>query len=99
MVLFDSNGQIKKYTSAESILEDFFAIRLDYYEKRRLHLLAVANNQLLRISNKVCLQIGQKMLQTSPFPVYICVLQIRCCESSYVRGDVIKAIAQISSHV
>ena len=53
MMLFDINGQITKYDSPEHIMKDFFTVRLQYYEKRRVNLLARAQNQLLRISNKV----------------------------------------------
>ena len=52
MMLFDADGLITKYNSPEHILRDFFALRLDHYEKRRVQLLARAQNQLLRISNK-----------------------------------------------
>lgn len=55
MVLFNANGQIQKYNSPEHILEDFYGMRLEYYEKRRLHLLHEAELQLKRISNKVIL--------------------------------------------
>jgi DNA gyrase/topoisomerase IV subunit A len=54
MMLFDVNRQIMKYNSPEHIIQDFFTLRLQYYEKRRIHLLAVAQNQLMRISNKAC---------------------------------------------
>ena len=33
MHLFNKDGQIKKYESAESILEEFYEIRRDFYEK------------------------------------------------------------------
>ncbi|GJX51727.1 DNA topoisomerase 2-like protein, partial [Tanacetum coccineum] len=35
MHLFDANGVIKKYDTPEQILEDFFHLRLDFYEKRK----------------------------------------------------------------
>ena len=54
MMLFDDKGIISKYDSPEHIMKDFFSLRLDFYEKRRLYLLARAQNQLQRISNKVC---------------------------------------------
>lgn len=38
MVCFDVEGKIKKYDSPEEILEDFFDIRLRYYQKRKAHL-------------------------------------------------------------
>jgi DNA gyrase/topoisomerase IV subunit A len=39
MVCFDLNGKIKKYTSPEEILEDFYEKRLEYYGIRKVCLL------------------------------------------------------------
>lgn len=39
MVLFDKDGLIKRYTSAEQILEEFFQLRLEFYGKRRVALI------------------------------------------------------------
>jgi DNA topoisomerase-2 len=36
MVCFDLNGKIKKYTSAEEILVDFFHKRLEFYGLRKV---------------------------------------------------------------
>lgn len=36
MVCFDMNNKIKKYTSPEEILEDFYAKRLEYYGIRKV---------------------------------------------------------------
>jgi DNA topoisomerase-2 len=36
MVCFDLNGKIKKYTSPEEILEDFFHKRMEYYSLRKV---------------------------------------------------------------
>ncbi|KZV36276.1 DNA topoisomerase 2 [Dorcoceras hygrometricum] len=52
MHLFDSNGLIKKYDTPEQILEEFFHIRLDFYEKRKKALLANLENDLLKCENK-----------------------------------------------
>lgn len=38
MVAFDAHGKIKKYTSPEAILEDFYDVRLDYYHRRKASL-------------------------------------------------------------
>lgn len=35
MMLFDPQGQIKKYDTPEDILREFFDLRLEYYTKRR----------------------------------------------------------------
>lgn len=36
MVCFDSFGKIKKYSTPEQILEDFYDVRLEYYQKRKV---------------------------------------------------------------
>lgn len=36
MVLFDKDGRLKRYNSANEIMEDFFALRLEYYQKRKV---------------------------------------------------------------
>jgi DNA topoisomerase-2 len=42
MMLFDKDGAIKRYDSPEAILKDFYDLRLEYYEKRRVALLKVS---------------------------------------------------------
>jgi hypothetical protein len=41
MMLFDEDGKIRRYESPEEILTEFFALRLQYYERRRVALLTV----------------------------------------------------------
>lgn len=41
MMLFDKDGIIKHYNSAEDIISEFYGLRLEYYEKRRRALLKV----------------------------------------------------------
>ena len=36
MICFDFEGKIKKYESPEAILEDFYPMRLAYYQKRKV---------------------------------------------------------------
>lgn len=40
MICFDLEGKIKKYDSAEEILEDFYPSRLSYYQRRKVRLRA-----------------------------------------------------------
>jgi DNA topoisomerase-2 len=35
MVVFDSEGKIRKYATPEQILDDFYDLRLTYYQKRK----------------------------------------------------------------
>ncbi|KAK9837218.1 hypothetical protein WJX84_005222 [Apatococcus fuscideae] len=53
MVLFDQDGKIKRYETAEAILEEFFHLRLDYYSRRRSALIKAAEAQLLKLSNQM----------------------------------------------
>ena len=41
MVLFDRHGVIRRYESAEDILEEFFELRMEFYSKRRQALIQV----------------------------------------------------------
>ncbi|KAK3819862.1 MAG: DNA topoisomerase II [Benniella sp.] len=53
MVCFDPQGRIKRYSSAEEIVQDFFDLRLDYYRKRKEHLTNLFAKQWMRLDNKV----------------------------------------------
>ncbi|KAJ9091384.1 DNA topoisomerase 2 [Naganishia friedmannii] len=52
MVCFDLNGKIKKYTSPEEILEDFYEKRLEFYGIRKQHMADELTRQYERISNQ-----------------------------------------------
>jgi hypothetical protein len=41
MMLFDAEGHIKRYDSPEDILREFFDLRLQFYERRRVGMLQV----------------------------------------------------------
>ncbi|PWA88766.1 topoisomerase II [Artemisia annua] len=61
MYLFDVGGAIKKYDTPEQIhilsvytvLQDFFPLRLDFYEKRRIALLDELKKAILQLENKM----------------------------------------------
>jgi DNA topoisomerase-2 len=36
MICFDLDGKIKKYASPEEIIEDFYPVRLQHYQKRKV---------------------------------------------------------------
>lgn len=36
MMLFDTNGKIKKYSTPEEILDEFYIVRLNFYQKRKV---------------------------------------------------------------
>ncbi|WVN88424.1 uncharacterized protein L203_103634 [Cryptococcus depauperatus CBS 7841] len=52
MVCFDLNGKIKKYSSAEEILEEFYHKRLEFYGLRKQYLADELNKQYERLSNQ-----------------------------------------------
>lgn len=52
MVLFDSEGKIKKYSTPEEILDDFYPLRLSHYQKRKAHLVKELENLYERLSNQ-----------------------------------------------
>ncbi|CAN8306356.1 unnamed protein product [Cochlearia groenlandica] len=58
MHLFDKKGVIKKFVTPEEIIEDFFGLRLEYYEKRRRVMLENLELELLKLENKVKFILG-----------------------------------------
>ncbi|KAJ8748764.1 hypothetical protein K2173_011319 [Erythroxylum novogranatense] len=52
MHLFDPSGKLKKYDTPEQILEEFFDLRLEYYEKRKRVLLESLQTELVKLENK-----------------------------------------------
>ncbi|WVR06937.1 hypothetical protein IAU60_003973 [Kwoniella sp. DSM 27419] len=52
MVCFDLNGKIKKYSSAEEILAEFYAKRLEFYGLRKQWLADEINKQFEKLSNQ-----------------------------------------------
>ncbi|XWS74969.1 hypothetical protein CRYUN_Cryun01aG0044300 [Craigia yunnanensis] len=58
MHLFDSRGIIKKYDTPEEILEEFFHLRFEFYEKRKKFLLYNLEMELLKMENKVRFILG-----------------------------------------
>ena len=53
MNLFDSNGKIKHYTSPLDVIDDFYALRITYYSKRKDYLAEKLGSELMRLDNKV----------------------------------------------
>lgn len=53
MHLFDAEGRIKKYPSAEDILKDFFITRVAMYEKRKNHLVDQIGRDMKVLDNKM----------------------------------------------
>lgn len=51
IVCFDKDGKIKKYESPEEILKEFYVIRLEYYVKRKEHLISVLQDEYTRLEN------------------------------------------------
>ena len=53
MHLYDETGNIKKYASPIEILEDFYNVRLDYYEKRKKYIIDKLTKELNILSYKM----------------------------------------------
>ncbi|KAF7367438.1 DNA topoisomerase 2 [Mycena sanguinolenta] len=52
MICFDFDGKIKKYNSPEEIMEDFYPVRLAYYQKRKDHQAAELQNAFEKLTNQ-----------------------------------------------
>ncbi|CAI6324758.1 unnamed protein product [Periconia digitata] len=52
LVAFDTHGRIHKYASTLDIMEEFYHVRLRYYEKRKAHLLAQMQKELDKLTNQ-----------------------------------------------
>ena len=52
MNLFDNNDKLKHYNEVYEICDDFIKNRLDYYEKRRLHLIHILSEEMDILTNK-----------------------------------------------
>ena len=53
MVMFNTQGTLKRYETAEQILEEFYPVRLELYSKRKAHMLTLLRNDLVLLSNRV----------------------------------------------
>lgn len=53
MVCFDKDGRIRKFNNVNEILEDFYHLRLRYYQKRKEWLTDQLNQEWTKIDNKV----------------------------------------------
>lgn len=52
LVAFDSQGRIHKYETPMDMMEEFYHIRLSYYEKRKQYLLNEMQKELDKLSNQ-----------------------------------------------
>ena len=53
MYLFSDNLMLTKYKSATDILLDFYDLRIEFYEKRRLYLIKQLQNELTLLNSKI----------------------------------------------
>ena len=51
-VLFDGNGCIRKYTDVHTIMQEFFDLRLDYYQRRKDYLEGMLAAESLKLDNQ-----------------------------------------------
>ena len=52
MHAFDAKEKLKKYESAEEIVEDYYPVRYEFYEIRKKNMIDVMTKELLLLSNK-----------------------------------------------
>lgn len=52
MHAFDAGGRIRRYDSAEELLREWYAVRIEWYEKRRAHVIEQLELALRLASNK-----------------------------------------------
>lgn len=52
MVLFDKNGNIKKYTNVDEIINEYCEVRFDFYKKRKKHQLESLDYEIKFLGNK-----------------------------------------------
>ena len=52
LVLFDSNGCLKKYSCVTEILKEFFDVRLDMYRKRKDWLVGQLEAEAAKLTNQ-----------------------------------------------
>ena len=53
MYLHDKNDKMKRYSSVIDILDEFFELRLEFYEKRKQHLLKKLQDELLILNARI----------------------------------------------
>jgi DNA topoisomerase-2 len=53
MNLFNAEDKLTKYESVDAIIDDYFGIRLDYYNDRKMNLIENLEKELLIMTNKV----------------------------------------------
>lgn len=52
MVAFDPEGRLRRYSTAEDILKEFYYVRLDYYVKRKDNMSQQMRNHLERLTSR-----------------------------------------------
>jgi DNA topoisomerase-2 len=52
MNMFDANEKLNKYNTPEEIVDDYYPVRIEYYQKRKTYLLDALRKELLVLSNR-----------------------------------------------
>ena len=52
MNLFNENDKLTKYDTVEEIIDDYYTIRLEYYDDRKEHMIDALEQQIMVLSNK-----------------------------------------------
>ena len=50
--LFDNEEKLKHYTSVKDIIDDYYKVRLDYYDKRKTYMIDLLEHECVILRNK-----------------------------------------------
>ena len=87
MHAFDKNGILTKYNSANEILDYFYDIRLEFYDKRKKYMIKLIEDELIILENKIrfIMMIVKKELKV--IKVKISVLNEKLEELDFFKLD------------
>lgn len=71
-VLFDGAGCIKRYANVEEILREFYALRMEYYLKRKEYLEGMLTAESLKLNNQARF-ICEKIENIISIGLYLCI--------------------------
>ena len=52
MHMFNENEKLMKYSDEQHIISSYYPVRIEYYEKRKAHMITILERELLLLSNK-----------------------------------------------
>ncbi|CAH1249008.1 TOP2A [Branchiostoma lanceolatum] len=90
MVLFDHNGCLRTYNSAQQILQEFFDLRLEWYTKRKDWVMGMLEAESSKLNNQARFILekieGKIVIENKPKRELIQMLQARGFDSDPVKA-------------